>query len=141
MTQNNMEVVAWAYEYRDRKDTAWHEVSSLTRVESGSFNKDWVRNVQPLVTLTSAQAEIERLTKERDEALLCQQEIAAGTSKSATVARIIIAKNEAEARAEAAEKERDALREELSLTRADRDTFYHEATALALQPLEPKNGQ
>lgn len=42
---------------------------------------------------------------ERDEALLCQKEIAAGSDRSAIVARIIIAKNEAEDRAEAAEQQ------------------------------------
>lgn len=53
--------------------------------------------------ILSQKGEIERLTKERDEALLCQQEIAAGTDKSATVARIIIAKNEADDRTNTAE--------------------------------------
>lgn len=54
--------------------------------------------------ITSQAAEIERLAKERDEALLCQQDIAAGSDRSAIVARIIIAKNEAENRAETAER-------------------------------------
>ncbi len=53
--------------------------------------------------LLSQASQIEALRKEKDEALLCQQQIAAGSAQSATVARIIIAKNEADGRAEAAE--------------------------------------
>jgi hypothetical protein len=59
--------------------------------------------------LLSQASQIEALRKERDEARLCQQQIAAGSNQSATVARIIIAKNEADGRAEAAEKKIEEL--------------------------------
>lgn len=48
-------------------------------------------------------ADYEQVVRERDEALICQKEIAAGSAMSAVVARIIISKNEAEFRAETAE--------------------------------------
>lgn len=56
--------------------------------------------LQAASALLSQASQIEALRKERDEALLCQKQIAAGSGQSATVARIIIAKNEAECRAE-----------------------------------------
>lgn len=55
MTENNMEVVAW------RIYDAVTDAKSL----ADEYEKDgW--QVEPLVTLSSAQAEIEQLTKERD---------------------------------------------------------------------------
>lgn len=65
--------------------------------------------LQAMVQLQSQASQIEALRKERDEARLCQQQIAAGSNQSATVARIIIAKNEADGRAEAAEKKIEEL--------------------------------
>lgn len=68
-------------------------------------SRDWCEGYlnNAASVLTSQASQIEALRKERDEARLCQQQIAAGSNQSATVARIIIAKNEADGRAEAAE--------------------------------------
>ena len=86
----------WAVYSKDVGPEGWEEGEYDAWQES-------VKTAVPAVTLSQAQSALTAMRVERDEALLCQQEIAAGTDKSATVARIIIAKNEAENRADVAE--------------------------------------
>lgn len=109
-----VEVVAWriGHEYKGQT-TIW------TYFDGGDEVNETL--AQALIRLS----DYEQMRRERDEAMLCQQNIAAGSSQSATVARIIIAKNEAEARAADAKNrvqslEAEVKRKDEALTGIDR---------------------
>ncbi len=150
MTQNNMEVVALVerlYRWRSETVNQWSDEyeprTSWERQVSDAMKEWYEASAQAAEALTSAQAEIERLAKENAELRV--------QDGPRYVHAFVL-------RAEAAEKERGALREALSDVK--RELFWcakqleaegydvredgsvmlalSKATA-ALQPLEPKN--